>query len=136
MRATTAVSVLVLAGFLGAARGVGNFYPVSQFPMYSGSAGEASARVMFFADGEYLEVDAFKDVQCDSWAWRPLESSRCEGASSIPYIDRETEAELLKSAGTPGANARELKLVRRVFSFDGVQRIPHCEITQCRAVAR
>jgi hypothetical protein len=134
MRATTAVSLLVLAGFVGAARGVGNFYPVSQFPMYSGSAGDAAARVMLFADGEYFEVDAFTDFACESWV--PLDVGRCEGASSIPYIDRETEAWLLAHRGAPAATGRHFELVRRVFSFDGAQRPAHCVLTRCTAVPR
>lgn len=91
---------------------------------------------MFFANGEYLEVSEFKEVACESWSWMPLESTRCDGASSIPYIDRETQQQLLSSVGVPGPGARDLLLVRRVFSFDAVQRPAHCELSRCKAVPR
>jgi hypothetical protein len=132
VRATTAVSLLVLAGSLAAARGVGNLYPVSQFPMYSGSAGEASARLVVLVDGEYRELDAFDRFACRSWL---LAGGRCEGASSIPYLDRDAESWVRGHLGVADGGV-PIDIVRRVFSFDGVQRPPHCVVTSCVAVPR
>lgn len=131
MRATTLVSLVVMAAFISAARGVGNLYPVSQFPMYAGSAGPAATHVMVLRAGatEYEEVDAFQSFACESLP--VLEAQRCGDASAIPYLAREAEA-LIRSRS--GAGGGEVELVLRVWSFDGVARPAHCVVARCRAV--
>lgn len=126
------VAALVLAGYWVAGRGAGNFYPFSRFPMYAGSAGKTATRLMALtADNQYVEITQFDRWACDDLGH--LDETKCEDAGAIGYIDREREDHIRSHPGTGGA---PIKLVRRVFSFDGKTRAPHCVITQCTAVRR
>jgi hypothetical protein len=122
------VSTLVLAGYLAAAKGVGNLYPISTFPMFSESSGEAVTRIMARTGGEFVEVDEFTSWDCPKLP--SLDTTSCAGVPSIPYVDREREDYLRAHAGSGG---ERVELVRRVFSFDGAQRPPYCVIAQCTA---
>ena len=130
--ARTVVSALVLVGYLVAARGVDNFYPVSSFPMYASAKGTATSRVMALTQaGDFAEVTAFESWQCGEFG--NLDATFCEGVGSIPYIDREREAHV---RGHPGTGGAPIQLVRRVFSFDGKTRRSHCVLAQCTAVRK
>jgi hypothetical protein len=121
------VAALLFVAYLLAARGAGNFYPLSTFPMYSGAGGSMS-RIMARLDGKFLEVTALSSWKCD---YLPqLDTTSCAGAGSIGYVDRERQAHIEAHSGEGGV---PVELVRRVFSFDGVQRPEYCVITTCRA---
>lgn len=132
MRATTAVSLLVLFGFVAAARGVGNLYPVSQFPMYAGNAGPSTAHVMLLGrDGAYVEVDSVQALTCESLP--ALDAQRCDDASAIPYLAREAE-QFIRAHPASGSGV-DVELVLRVWSFDGKTRPAHCVVAKCTAVS-
>jgi hypothetical protein len=123
------ISTIVLVSYLAAARGVENLYPVSTFPMFSGQAGEAMSRIMArTSDGRFVEVLDLVAWKCDGPA-----AASCTDVPSIPYIDRERENHILSHSGTGG---EPIELVRRIFSFDGVQRPEYCVITRCQAARR
>lgn len=126
------VAVLVLAGYLAAARGVGSFYPISTFAMYASAPGQSASRIMArSSSGEYLEVTDFDGWRCDRLP--ALDRVACADARSVPYVDREREEHIRSHAGAGG---QEVELVRRVFSFDGVARPPYCTIAHCSARRR
>lgn len=131
MRATTAVSLLVLIGFVAAARGVGNLFPVSQFPMYAGSAGPSTAQVMVLRENAYLAVDTFQSLSCESLP--RLDAQRCDDASPIPYLARDAEQFI---RAQPANGGTQVELVLRVWSFDGKTRPAHCVVAKCTAVPR
>lgn len=125
------LGLLVLGGYAFAARGVGNLYPFSVFPMYAGNGETATARMMARTEaGTVLEIGAFS-----AWSCEPLpsfESTSCGGIRGIPYIDREHEAYV--RAHPLGDHAGEpVALIRRVFSFDGQTRPDACVVATCRA---
>lgn len=130
MRPRAFVSALALFGYLAAARGVENFYPLSTFPMYSDEPGATSSRIMAHGSDGFVEVTDLVDWKCDNLPH--LESSTCGDARAVPYIDRERERFIRAHAG----NGREsFELVRRVFSFDGKSRAD-CTLARCRASRR
>jgi hypothetical protein len=117
------VAVLALIGYLLAARGVGSLYPFSTFPMYSGAAGGAVSRLMArLPSGELVEVT-------DLVGWQCGKMTQC-GPAGIGYVDREREEHMRKHSGSGG---EAVQLVRRIFSFDGVERAPYCVVAECRA---
>ena len=126
------VPTLALVGYLAAARGVENLYPLSTFPMYSGSGGPAASRVMArTAGGDFVEVTDLDAWDCPSLP--RLEDVQCAGSDNIPYLDREREEHIRAHPGTGGA---PVEVVRRVFSFDGAQRSAFCPIARCTAKRR
>jgi hypothetical protein len=132
MRDPRLISILALIGYFTAARGVENLYPVSTFPMFSGAAAPAISRVMTrTASGELHEVTEFTSWQCDNLPH--LDATLCLDVPSIPYIDREREDHIRSH---PGAGAEPVELVRRIFSFDGVERPASCVIARCSATRR
>jgi hypothetical protein len=122
------VATLVLAGYLLAARGVGDLYPLSTYSMYAGSPGDSISRVMALVGGSFVEVTDLSSWQCDNLPH--LEAAQCGGARGIAYLDREREAHIRNH---PGDGGEPVELVRRVFSFDGVQRPAYCTLARCRA---
>jgi len=128
--ARLAVALLAMGGYTLIARGAGSVYPFSVFPMYSEKSVPFTSRVMVRAGGEFFEVTDYQGWRCE--ALPTLEATSCGGVGGIPYIDREHEAHI---RAHPGAGGEPVALVRRVFSFDGVDRSP-CEITRCTASRR
>jgi hypothetical protein len=123
------VATLAFAGYFLAARGVGNLYPLSTFPMYSGAPAAALSRVMArTAAGEFLEVTDLVAWRCETLP--RLEDVACADARGIAYVDREREDHIRAHAG---AGAEPVELVRRVFSFDGAARPAACVISRCAA---
>jgi hypothetical protein len=134
------VATLALVGYVLAAAGAGNVYPVSTFPMYSGAAGEAVSRVMARdAGGAFVEVTDLEGWRCDG-AVPALEATTCGDARGIAYLDRERDAHIRAHAAASGGggsggngSGEPFELVRRVFSFDGVERPAYCPIARCTA---
>jgi hypothetical protein len=125
-----AVAALALFGYLAAARGVENFYPLSTFPMYSGDPAPTGSRIMARGANGFVEVTDLVDWGCDNLPH--LESSTCGDARNIPYLDREREQFIVTHAGS---GRESFELVRRVFSFDGKSRAD-CTLAHCRASRR
>jgi hypothetical protein len=126
------VSVLALVGYLLAARGVENFYPLSTFPMYSGEPGSTASRIMALGEGGLVEVTDLVDWRCDKLPH--LETATCGDARTVPYLDREREAYIRSHAG---AGNQSYLLVRRVFSFDrDAKERADCTLARCRARRR
>lgn len=124
--------LLLLLGTMAAARGVGNFFPLSVFPMYSEVSGRAASKLMVrVATGAFFEVSDFVSWRCPPLP--VLEGGTCHGAAGIDYLDRDSERWLHEH---PGAGGDAVLLVRRRFLFEASGAEDFCEVARCTAVRR
>jgi hypothetical protein len=125
-----------MLGYVVAARGVGNLYPLSTFEMYGATRLVDASRIVVIAPDGPHEVERFAKWRCDrtpdpdprqcgeSWPFFHIE------ASDRAAIDR------VRNATVPGTGATPVLLVRRVWRLDerdtSVQ-IEDCELARCEA---
>lgn len=130
--------VLVLTGYFGLARMIGNLYPFSTFPMYSGSRNDASASriVVRTPDGKLEEVDQYVAWSCDA-SLDDVGPARCpelEMFYNIPYIDREL-LDYVEAHSASDRGGESVELVRQVWRFPdgpGSPRGEACVLARCR----
>lgn len=139
VRETRALGVAVFAGYMLAALGVENLFPISTFPMYSATSPVAGARlVVRDSDGAYAEVVRFDEWSCDvePTLERVLHATCDDGriAETLDYLSQEALDHMRAHAGTAGAR-EPVDLMIRAWRFeaDGTLSEHDCPVTACTA---
>lgn len=139
-RPAALLATIVLLGYVGVSRGVGDLYPFSTFSMYARSGREAVSRIVArTADGQAHPVRAFTDWSCDG----PIKPrpARCEALGDFDacYLDTEDLVHLEAHRAPDGgdaAGAEPVELTRRVWRFRGAPgplTSEDCLLHRCRA---
>jgi hypothetical protein len=125
---------IALLGYLAAARGVGNLYPFSTFEMYGASPLVDASRIIAITDEGPRELERFSGWRCEV---APDPDPRVCGASwpffHIEAVDRAA-VDRVAAAAAPGADAREVVIVRRIWRLDrSPVHVEDCELARCEA---
>ncbi|MFV8750233.1 hypothetical protein ACNOYE_06755 [Nannocystaceae bacterium ST9] len=139
MRETLALSLVVFAGYVGAAFGVTNAFPFSTFPMFSEAAPTSGARLIVRdGAGEHHEIERYVDWACEG----ELEAAKVEMAMcpdgelghATGYLVQESLDYMRANAGEGG---EPVELVIHVWRLDRPERVElDCFVARCRAVRR
>lgn len=143
MRETIAVSIVVFAGYAGAALGVTNAFPLSTFPMYADAAPEAGARlVVKTSAGEYHEVQRYEGWSCEpELSYAMVEKTMCpDGEVGQPagYLSKYALDHIRAHSSAAEADHGEpIELLIRTFRFeqDSVVALD-CPVARCTATLR
>ena len=136
--AALAVATFSLVGYFLIARVVGNVYPFSTFPMYSGRHAPSGSRIVAKdVAGGLHEVTDGEAWECDSGA---LSARGCvdDSVYYIGYVDREA-IDFVRAHAGPDPRAAPVELVRHIWSFPADRGPPmtrDCILGRCRAVLK
>ncbi|HXT99595.1 MAG TPA: hypothetical protein VN903_01295 [Polyangia bacterium] len=133
------VGAFAFAGYLGAAFGVENLYPISTFEMYAGAPPSHAPTRVIARDAARTahEVDEFVGWRCEGPV--PLDGTSCVNEwpyASTAYLDRAAADWV---ADHPGDGAEPVEIVRRVYRLTdegGPPQVHDCLLRRCRAGRR
>lgn len=124
----------VFVVYLLAARGVGNFYPLSTFEMYGSSTLSSASRIVVRDEsGAVDEVDAYTGFACD----HPVDPDprTCLEAwpfDHVPAMDAAFARTIDRSRAS--SSAPRVEIVRRVWRFEDEHTLTQdCVLARCRA---
>lgn len=125
---------ITLFGYVVAARGVGNLYPLSTFEMYGATRLVDASRIVVIAQGEPHEVERFSKWRCDREP--DPDPHRCDESWPFFHIEASDRAAIdrVRNAASPGADAIAVVLVRRIWRLgerDGEVAVEDCELARC-----
>jgi hypothetical protein len=132
------VSALALAGYVGIAFAVHNFYPFSVFDMYSRAQTSASRVVVRDGSGQVAEVERYDRWRCDGEI--DVSPAKCGTPGSFtytPYIDA-SRVGYIAGHTVSEASGDPVEVVRRIWWLDapGAPRTTDCVLQRCTAVRR
>lgn len=129
----------IFAAYFVAARGVGNFFPLSVFDMYQGRAPEAAARIVAVDErGRTSELSGWKDFDCEGGSPRLTERIKCgRPDQTVPYVARDLQGYVDANLG--GGAGEPLSIVSRTYRLtegSGPLEFSDCLIARCTARRR
>lgn len=141
MKESRALSIAVFAGYVVAALGVTNLFPLSTFPMYSKVSPTSGARlVVRNAQGELNEVTKYDAWSCEEeLTYEMVQATLCpDGRVGKPagYLSKEALDYIRRNGGDPSVGEPVDLIVRAVrLDEDPVLQL-QCEVVRCRARRR
>jgi hypothetical protein len=129
----------LFAAYFLAARGAGNFFPLSVFDMYQGRPPSEAARVVVVdAVGEASELDDWDAFQCEAGEVPLTATVHCGRRElAIAYVARDQQRFLDAHRGA-GGEAR-VSIVSRTYRLEpqpGEAPYTDCELARCAARRR
>ncbi|MDI1478676.1 hypothetical protein [Polyangium sp. y55x31] len=132
----------IAIAYLLAARGVGNFFPLSAFGMYQGRSPDVASRVLVVgASGEAAEITAFDGFSCAP-AWPKLDDVRhCAPGDQgrVEYVSRDLQVYLDAHVTSDAAGMEDARIVWRTWTLEdrpGPPASQDCELASCRVRRR
>ncbi len=131
------------AVYLGAARQVGSFFPLSVFDMYQGQAPDVVARVLAVdASGQVHELHRFEGFVCEPAAWRldrrELARQCGDDHRPLPYVLRDQQQWIDDHRDRSGA-AESITIISRAHVLEdrpGAPAARDCVLVRCTATRR
>ncbi|HET6582397.1 MAG TPA: hypothetical protein VFG69_03095, partial [Nannocystaceae bacterium] len=126
---------VLFATYVLAARGAGNLYPFSTFDMYGKTALDSASRIVARDGDELHEIEHYEHWRCE--APPPVDPHACPREWPFVHLESVDRVAIrrIHDADPPGADARPVAVVRRIwrFSGDAAPTIVDCVLASCEA---